>query len=157
MNPAGRLLGVDPGRVRLGLAVSDPERRIASPLETYTRRSLDLDARFFREIVRSEDIIGLVVGLPIHNDGREGEQAGKARALGQWLAQTTSLGLAFWDERFSTQEAEGLLLSAGLSNKKRQARRDRVAAQIMLQAYLDAGCPVANVSGSEIPPPAPEA
>ena len=78
-----------------------------------------------------------MVGLPLHNDGREGEQAIAVRAFGQWLAATTGLPVAYFDERFTTVEAEGLLLSAGLTNKRRKARRDRVAAQILLQSYLE--------------------
>jgi putative Holliday junction resolvase len=137
VSEAGRLLGVDYGKVRVGLAVTDSERCLASPLDTYTRRTPELDARFFRELVEAEEIMGLVVGLPIHNDGREGEQAIAARAFGQWLAATTGLPVCYWDERFTTVEAEGLLLSAGLTNKRRKARRDRVAAQILLQSYLE--------------------
>jgi putative Holliday junction resolvase len=137
VSAAGRLLGVDYGKVRVGLAITDREQRLASPLDTYTRRTTQLDAEFFRELVATEEIVGLVVGLPLHNDGREGEQATAARAFGQWLAATTGLVVTYWDERFTTVEAEGLLLSAGLTNKRRKARRDRVAAQILLQSYLD--------------------
>jgi putative Holliday junction resolvase len=139
VSAAGRLLGVDYGKVRVGLAVTDAERRLASPLDTYTRRNAELDARFFRELVAAEEIAGVVVGLPLHNDGREGEQALAARAFGHWLAAATGLPVSYWDERFTTVEAEGLLLSAGLTNKGRKARRDRVAAQIMLQSYLEQG------------------
>ena len=141
MSTTGRLLAVDHGKVRLGLAVSDPERRIASPLMTYERRDRDQDARFFRELVKKEDIVQLIVGLPAHTDGREGEQARKARDFGKWLAGVTGLPVCFWDESFTTWDAEGFLLSAGLTSKRRKARRDRVAAQIILQTYLDAGCP----------------
>jgi len=137
----GRLLGVDYGKVRVGLAITDPERCLASPLATYIRRSAEQDARFFRELVKVEEIVAMVVGLPVHNDGREGEQAAAARAFGEWLVGTTRLPVHYFDERFTTVEAESLLLSAGLTNKRRKARRDRVAAQIMLQSYLDSGSP----------------
>jgi putative pre-16S rRNA nuclease len=136
--PRGRLLGIDPGKVRVGLAVSDVERRLASPLETYVRRGQEADAVYFRNIAAREEITGLVIGLPVHNDGREGEQAVAARAFGRWLAETTGLPVVFWDERFTTLAAEEWLLSAGLTHKKRKARRDRVAAQLILQGYLDA-------------------
>ena len=72
---------------------------------------------------------------------REGPKAREARAFGQWLAGVTGLPVVFWDERFSSVEAEDFLLTAGLTSKRRKARRDRVAAQILLQSYLDAGCP----------------
>jgi putative Holliday junction resolvase len=136
-----RLLGVDYGSVRVGLAISDPQRRIASPLTTYTRRNAEQDARFFQRLVAEQEVGGWVLGLPVHNDGREGEKAKEARAFGQWLHETTALPVCFWDERFTTAEAEGHLWEAGLTHKRRRQRRDRVAAQIFLQAYLDAGCP----------------
>ncbi len=136
-----RLLGIDPGKVRLGLAITDTERRIASPLTTYTRRNPVQDAAFFCKIVADEDVAAIVIGLPIHEDGGEGEQAKLARVFGAWLQEATGLACVFHDERFTTFEAESALLDAGLTKKKRKARRDRVAAQILLQAYLDAGCP----------------
>jgi putative transcription antitermination factor YqgF len=135
-----RLLGVDFGTVRVGLAISDRDRRIASPLATYTRRSDQQDQEFFQRLVEMEEIGGLVVGLPFHCDGREGQKAAEARAYGQWLQKATGLSVTFWDERFTTVEAEGFLLEAGLTNKRRKQRRDRVAAQIMLQGYIDGGC-----------------
>ena len=135
------LLGVDYGHVRIGLAVSDPDRKIAFPLTTYTRRSRAQDAQYFQQLVAEQALAELVVGLPIHLDGREGEKAHEARAFGNWLVEVTGLAVIFWDERFTTAEAEQSLLSAGLTSKRRKARRDRVAAQILLQSYLDAGCP----------------
>jgi putative holliday junction resolvase len=133
----GRLLGVDHGKVRLGLAVSDAERRLSSPLQTYTRHGKEQDAVFFRELVKKEEIVQIVVGLPAHLDGREGEQARLARAFGKWLGDVTGLSVVFFDESFTTHDAEQHLQAAGLTSKKRKARRDRVAAQIMLQAYLE--------------------
>jgi putative Holliday junction resolvase len=137
-----RLLGVDYGSVRLGLAISDRDRKIASPLATYARRTAEQDAAFLQRLVEVEEIAAVVVGLPVHLDGREGQKAIETRKFGAWLAEVTKLPLTFWDERFTTVEAEAFLLDAGLTNKRRKQRRDRVAAQIMLQAYLDAGCPV---------------
>jgi putative Holliday junction resolvase len=144
---AGRLLGVDFGQVRVGLAVSDPDRLIASPLATYQRRDRQRDADFFRNLVVTEGVAGLVVGLPVHGDGSEGVKAVEARAFGAWLAGVTGLPLSFFDERFSTVQAEAALWDAGLTHRKRKARRDRVAAQIFLQAYLDAGCPSDPATG----------
>ena len=141
MTAKGRLLGVDYGAVRVGLAICDSERIIASPLATYERRDAERDAAYFRDLVKREEVAGLVVGLPVHLSGDEGEKAAEARAFGNWLAQATALPIVFWDERFTTREAEGHLKSAGLSHQRRKDRRDRVAAQILLQSYLDAGCP----------------
>ena len=141
MSANTRLLGVDYGQVRVGLAISDPDRKFAFPLATYERRGAEADAAYFRALVQAENIAGLVVGLPVHLDGTEGRKAIEARAFGAWLAQLTSLPIVFYDERFTTVQAESALWDAGLTHKKRKARRDCVAAQIMLQAYLDAGCP----------------
>jgi len=138
---SGRLLGVDYGSVRIGLAISDPDRKIASPLCTCERRSPDADARFFRRLVDAEDITDIIVGLPVHLDGHEGQKATEARAFGHWLREVAARQVIFWDERFSTAEAEQHLLDAGLTNRRRKARRDQVAAQILLQSYLDVGCP----------------
>lgn len=140
MSP-GKLLGIDTGRVRIGLAITDPDRKLAFPLETYTRRSLERDAVYFRELVQEEGVVGFVVGLPVHTDGREGPMAGEARSFGAWLTAATGLQVAYWDERFTTVEAESALWQAGLTHKQRRARRDRVAAQMLLRAYLEAGCP----------------
>jgi len=142
-----RLLGVDYGSVRIGLSVSDRARTIASPLTTHVRGDRERDARFFRQLVEEEEVGSIVVGLPVHLDGREGQKAVEARAFGAWLAETTGLPVTFWDERFSTVEAESALWQAGLTHKKRKVRRDRVAAQILLQAYLDAGCPDESAAG----------
>jgi putative Holliday junction resolvase len=144
----GRLLGVDTGTVRVGLAVCDRDRSIASPLATYERRGPDADAAYFRELVRREQVVGVVVGLPVHTDGREGVKAVEARQYGAWLAEVTGLPVAYADERFTTVEAEGALWNAGLTHKQRKGRRDRVAAQIMLQNYLDAKCPADPQTGA---------
>ncbi len=147
MSERTRILGIDYGTVRIGLAVSDPQRKIASPIKTYHRRASgrcgpadsEKDARFFRELVEQEEIGQLVVGLPVHLDGREGKKAAEARAFGAWLGEVTGLPVVFFDERFTTVEAEDALWAAGLTHKKRKERRDRVAAQILLQTYLEAG------------------
>lgn len=141
MKPRTRLLGVDYGTVRIGLAVTDADRRLASPLGTYTRKGAVADERYFRKLVEEEQIGGIVVGLPVHNDGTLGAKAREAKKFGDWLAKITGLPVAYYDERFTSVEAEQFLLEAGLTSKRRKERRDRVAAQILLQSYLDAGCP----------------
>ncbi|MBI1915243.1 MAG: Holliday junction resolvase RuvX [Planctomycetes bacterium] len=138
---AGRLLGVDYGSKRIGLSVSDPDRKFAFPLTTYERRSREQDAAYFRGFVTEEAIGQIVLGLPVHLDGHEGKKAAEARTFGAWLADTTGLPVIYFDERFTTVEAESALWEAGLSHQKRKDRRDRVAAQILLQTYLEAGCP----------------
>lgn len=138
MTPRGRLLGIDYGAVRVGLAICDTERLVASPLTVYRRRDTTTDAAFFQQLVATEGVSGLVVGLPVHMSGAEGGKAREARAFGAWLSQVTSLPVDFWDERFTTVEAEEYLREAGLSYQRRRQRIDKVAAQIMLQSYLDA-------------------
>ncbi|MBO0700646.1 MAG: Holliday junction resolvase RuvX [Zavarzinella sp.] len=139
--PRTRLLGVDYGTVRVGLAVTDADRIIASPLEVRERKGAETDAAYFRQLVEREQVGGIVVGLPLHTTGREGVKAEEARAFGAWLGVITGLPVVFADERFSTAFAESALWAAGLTHKKRKQRRDAVAAQVMLQAFLEAGCP----------------
>jgi putative holliday junction resolvase len=138
-----RILGVDPGKVRIGLAATDAERRLASPLTIYARKNDEQDEKFFKQIVAEEEIGLLLIGLPMHTTGREGVQAEAARALGAKLQSWTGLPVLYWDERFTTRFAESELWSAGLTHKRRKERRDKVAAQLLLQSYLDAGCPTA--------------
>ena len=134
----GRLLGLDYGRVRIGVAVSTPEQNIASPLENYTRGSDAADAEFLRRIVDEYRVVGLVVGLPVHMSGDESESSRLAREFGAWAGRVTGLPVVFWDERFTSSLAEAHLLSAQLSKKKRAARRDKLAATFLLQSFLDA-------------------
>lgn len=137
----GRLLGVDFGTRRVGLAVCDPDRLIASPLTTLERTDAQRDADVLRRVVADELVVAVVVGLPVHTDGREGVKAKEAREFGAWLGRAVSRPVRFWDERFTTAQAESALWAAGLTHRRRKERRDRVAAQILLQSYLDAGCP----------------
>ncbi|MBN2578040.1 MAG: Holliday junction resolvase RuvX [Pirellulales bacterium] len=135
----GRVAGIDFGTVRIGIAVSDAGRRIASPLETYRRGGAEQDARRFRRLAAEEEITLFVVGLPVHLDGRESEQSQNARQFGRWLQETTGVPVVFFDERFTTREAEAALEAAQLTSKRRKSRRDRVAAQILLAAFLETG------------------
>lgn len=133
----GRVAAVDYGTVRIGIALSDPDRRLASPYETYTRKDKQRDAARFRRLVEEERVALFVVGLPVHLDGRESQKSIEARAFGKWIEEITGIHVVFFDERFTSVEAEGLLLAAGLTNKRRKERRDRLAAQILLAAYLE--------------------
>lgn len=133
----GRLLGIDPGTVRIGLAVCDPDRIIASPHDTYARRSPEDDAAFFRRLVAAEQIVGLVLGLPISLNGTEGPKAKESREFAAWLTEATGLPVAFTDERFTSSYAEDALIAGGVRREKRKGKRDRIAAQLILQAFLD--------------------
>src|SRR5580700_10299657 len=133
----GRLLGLDFGTRRIGISVSDDEQRIASPLENYTRSRDEVDATRLKKIAEEYRVVGLVVGLPIHTGGEEGQKAREARRFAAWASAATALPLAMWDERFTSAIAEDHLLAANLSKKKRKERLDKVAAQIMLQSFLE--------------------
>jgi putative Holliday junction resolvase len=137
-----RVLGIDFGTRRIGAAVSDPRRKIATPLEVYERKDIAQDARHYRSLVAEHDVDLIVIGLPVHTSGQEGTSAKQARAWGGWLSKETALPVVYHDERFSTVEAEERLLAAGVKRQGRKERRDMLAAQILLQNYLDAGCPV---------------
>jgi putative Holliday junction resolvase len=133
----GRLAGIDYGTIRIGIAVTDPEQRLASPFENYTRRGEAADAAYFKRLAADERIVQFVVGLPVHLDGRESDKSREARHFGEWLAATTGVPVVFFDERFTSTEAERYLGQAQLTKKQRKARLDKLAAQIMLTAYLE--------------------
>jgi putative Holliday junction resolvase len=133
----GRLAAIDYGTVRIGVAITDPDQRLASPLENYTRRGQEADAKWLTRLVSGERIIGFVVGLPVHTSGHESQKSHEARQFGQWLAELTGLPVRFFDERYTSAHAEALLLDAELTKKRRKERLDKLAAQILLAAYLE--------------------
>ena len=135
--PPGRVAGIDYGTVRIGIAVSDPQRRIASPYENYTRRDKMRDQQRFQRLVKEEQITLFVVGLPVHLDGRESQKSEEARQFGHSLSEATGVPVEFYDERFTSHEAEQALLDARMTKKRRKRRLDMLAAQIMLCAYLE--------------------
>jgi putative Holliday junction resolvase len=137
----GRILGLDFGLRRVGAAVSDPGRSIASPLEVYERRDARQDARHYEVLIREHDIERIVVGLPVHTSGREGQLAALAREWGSRLASVTGLPVVYCDERFTSAEADNIMIESGLKRQRRKSLRDKLAAQILLQGYLDAGSP----------------
>ncbi len=136
----GRIVAVDYGTVRIGLAISDPERRFASPHSIYARRDAAADAAFYCKLAAEERVSRFVVGLPVHLDGQESQKSFEAREFGKWLAEATGVTVDYFDERFTTAQAEEHLLAAGLTKKRRKERLDMLAAQILLSAYLEAGC-----------------
>jgi putative Holliday junction resolvase len=144
-----RVLGLDYGTRRIGAALSDPLRSIASPLEVYQRGNRERDARHYRELVEEHEIGQIVIGLPLHTTGRVSEMARQARDWGAWLAEQTGLAVYFTDERYSSIEAEEILSEARVHWKKRKSLRDSLAAQRFLQGYLDAGCP--TTEPAEVP------
>lgn len=133
----GRLLGIDFGTVRVGVAICDQEQNIASPHETYNRRNERLDEQYFVALVEETGAVGFVVGLPLHMSGDESEKSQEARALGNWLHSITGIPVDWIDERYSTAFARQMLATSNLTAKKRKARLDKIAAQAILAAYLE--------------------
>lgn len=150
MTPMTRVLGLDFGTKRVGAAVSDPRRQIATPLEVYPRRDPTQDARHYQALVAEHDIDLIVIGLPLHTSGRESESSRRARAWGDWLHSVTKLPVRYHDERYSTVDADEVMLAAGMKRMDRQARRDMLAARVLLQSFLDAGCPEAETPAAPL-------
>ena len=134
---SGRLAGIDFGTVRIGVALSDPTQIISSPLETYHRRTPQLDAKYFVNLVDRETIVGFVVGLPVHMSGDASRKSQEAVEFGSWLSEQTGIPVAWIDERYTTAMARELVSHSNLSGKKRTAQLDKLAAQILLAAYLE--------------------
>lgn len=136
----GKIAGIDFGTVRIGVAVCDPERRIAFPHEIYRRRNEKLDVEHFQKLVREEKIVHIVFGLPLHCNGDFGEKARQAVEFANRIADATGLSIDFMDERFTSAIADEYLRSANVKAKDRRQKLDDIAAQIILSTYLDRGC-----------------
>src|SRR4051794_1896398 len=134
---SGRLAAIDYGTVRLGVAITDPDQRLANPLENYTRRGKEADAQWLAQLAKHERIAGFIVGLPVHISGDESQKSQEARQFAQWVREVTGLPVALFDERYTSAHAEALLLEAELTKKRRKQRLDKLAAQILLAAYLE--------------------
>ena len=133
-----RVLAVDYGEKRIGLAVSDELGITASPLMTLTRRSDDETVRQIAQLASKLRVAQIVVGLPRRTDAQEGEMERKVKAFAEKLRQKVSVPVVLFDERFTTRIAEQVLLEADLSRRKRKQVRDRLAAVILLQSFLEA-------------------
>lgn len=133
----GRLAGIDFGTVRMGLAICDLGQQFSSPLEVYHRRNLRLDAHYLRQLAEAESLQGFVVGLPLHTSGQESEKSQQARAFAQWLEGECQRPVVMFDERFTTAQARELLNESKMSGRKRKERLDKIAAHILLAAYLE--------------------
>ena len=139
-----RALGLDVGSKTIGLALSDPDRTIASAWETLARRGQREDAEAVVARVVAERVGHVVVGMPLELDGRAGRRAKAVQRFveeleGRLGALPEAVEVVAWDERFSTAGAERALLEADLSRRKRKAKIDAMAAQFILQGWLDAG------------------
>jgi putative Holliday junction resolvase len=137
-----KILGLDLGERRVGVAVSDPGGIMAHPLaQIQPQNRRDLVQRV-ASLVREQGAGRVVVGMPYLSDGTRGQQARRTQGAVEALRAALPVPVAVWDERFSTEEADEAMRQAGLTPRRRKARRDKVAAALILQAYLDAGAPL---------------
>jgi putative Holliday junction resolvase len=133
----GALIGLDLGSKTIGVAASDPDRRVAAPVETIARAQFKRDAERILELAAERRAAGIVLGLPINMDGSEGPRAQSTRAFARNLAKLTALPIALWDERLSTAAVERALIAADASRAQRKAVIDAHAASYILQGALD--------------------
>jgi putative holliday junction resolvase len=135
--PRGALIGLDLGTKTVGVAVSDPDRRLATGVTTLARRNFTADAAKLLALAAERSAIGFVLGLPLNMDGSEGPRAQSTRAFARNFAKLTDLPIALWDERLSTAAVERALIDADVSRAKRAAVIDEHAAIFILQGALD--------------------
>lgn len=134
---SGRIAAFDYGTVRIGIAICDPDRILASPLEVHPAANWREDGDYFRSLTKSERIVGIVVGLPIHCDGGESEKSKEAREFARWLAAETSLPVRMFDERFTTADANRRL-GGNFTRAKKKRRVDAIAALVLLESFIEA-------------------
>ncbi|NLM70018.1 MAG: Holliday junction resolvase RuvX [Firmicutes bacterium] len=132
-----RVLGLDVGEKTVGVAVSDPLGLTAQGVEVIRRSTIQQDLQRLTELVNKYQVEQIIVGMPRRTDGSYGPEAEKVREFAQQLAETISVPIEFWDERFSTAAAERILLEGDVSRAKRRKVVDKVAASVILQGYLD--------------------
>ncbi|MEO1242089.1 MAG: Holliday junction resolvase RuvX [Pseudomonadota bacterium] len=133
----GALLGLDLGEKTIGVAVCDPDRRVATPVITIRRRKFTPDAEQLAKLAGERNAVGLVFGLPLNMDGSEGPRAQSTRAFARNLARLLPLPAAFWDERLSTSAMERGLIALDTSRAKRAEKIDEMAATYILQGAID--------------------
>jgi putative Holliday junction resolvase len=135
--PRGALIGLDLGTKTIGVAASDPDRRLATPVETVARKRFSVDAARLLALAAERRAVGFVLGLPVNMDGSEGPRAQATRAFARNLSKLSELPIALWDERLSTAAVERALIEADASRAKRKAVIDQHAAAYILQGALD--------------------
>jgi putative Holliday junction resolvase len=137
MSAKPRILGLDVGDKRIGIAISDPLRYTAAGLETVKRKNMKTDVQLIAQIAARHGAVEIIIGLPLNMDGTSGEQAEKVRSFGRKLARETGLPIIFEDERMSTISAIRSLTLQGVKTGHNKDLVDRQAAAIILQRYLD--------------------
>lgn len=136
----GRIMGIDYGKVRIGIALTDLLKIIASPYEVYKSVSLQKDVEYFVKLVKEKEVEKIVLGLPLNMDGSEGERAKRTRIFGEMLEKACSVPVVYQDERLSSVEAENYLLDGDVRRDKCKNLIDKVAATIILEDYLRTIC-----------------
>lgn len=132
-----KILALDIGTVRIGIATSDIMEIIASAYEVYRRKNQDADVKYVAELVSKLDAGEIVIGLPLKLDGSEGQSVEMARTFGEELSKLVSVPIVYQDERLSTVSAQKILIESGMRREKRKDKVDSIAATIILQTYLD--------------------
>jgi len=132
-----RILALDIGDVRIGVAISDPLGISTNGIETYLSKGKERDVVYFTEMARSRGCDKILLGLPLNMDGTEGDRAEKVRDFGEALQAASGIEVLYEDERLTTVEAEEMLIEAGLSRQERRKVIDKVAAEIILRCYLN--------------------
>ncbi|WP_375206304.1 Holliday junction resolvase RuvX [Hyphococcus sp.] len=133
----GALFGLDIGEKTIGVAVCDPARIVATPVETIRRKKFTADAERLAALAAERKIAGIIIGLPLNMDGTEGPSAQRARAFARNLPKVLDLPTAFWDERLSTAAMERDLIAMDMSRAKRAEKIDEMAATFILQGAID--------------------
>ncbi len=141
MGSKPRILGLDVGDKRIGVAISDPLGITASGLETINRRNSDYDLQTIKDIIDRHSIVEIVIGLPLNMNGSIGDQAIRTQSFGKRLAQYTNLPVIYEDERLSTVSAIRTLVAVGKKSGRNKGLKDKVAAAIILQKFLDKNSP----------------
>ena len=132
-----KIIALDIGTVRIGVATSDIMEIIASAYESYRRKNTEEDVKYIAQLVNNLNAGLVVIGLPLKMDGTEGQSVEMAKNFGEELAKVVSVPICYQDERLSTVTAQKILIESGMRREKRKDKVDSLAATIILQTYLD--------------------
>ncbi|MHB1119051.1 MAG: Holliday junction resolvase RuvX [Bellilinea sp.] len=141
MEPKGRILAVDPGEKRIGLAVSDPTQTIASPFGIIRHVSREIDAAQIAQIASDQQAVKIIIGCPLDEEGLPGPAARSSARMAEAVRNQTDLPVELWDESGSTRAAQSARIAMGVSRRKRSGHLDEMAATVILQSFLNARRP----------------
>ena len=132
-----RILGIDFGDKRIGLAVSDTLCLIAQSLGHYKVKNQEEDKKYFKELASKYEISEIVIGFPLRMDGTQGLRVEKTKEFAEWLQKALNLPIIFWDERLTTQQALRILSQQKMNHKMKKNLKDQISAAIILSSYLE--------------------